>query len=217
MKRRNNKGQYTIDIHSHLMGFYLLCTTIAIGAYLQNHSKVMAYVDQMGAVDAESPHISSVYYPSTNELEAEGWTDAKVIPLEELAEKIEPTKAPKQAQKSEVEQYIIKKFGDQAEAALKIAQCESRYNPDTVGDQHIMVMDEKYGEMVGDSIGIMQVRTGGKEKNGHVWNRARANGMSADEFRATLKDYRYNIDYAKGTYDRQGWNGWYNCKVKMGV
>jgi len=55
----------------------------------------------------------------------------------------------------------------------------------------------------------MQVRTGG---NG--WNRAKANGMTADEFRAKLKDPEYNIKYAKSIFDKSGWSAWFNCMNK---
>jgi hypothetical protein len=192
MKRRNNKGQYTIDIHSHLMGFYLLCTSIAIGAYLQNHSKVMAYVDQMGAVDAESPHISSVYYPSASELQAEGWIDAKVVPLEELAEKIEPTKAPKQAQKSEVEQYIIEKFGEKAPEAFQVLECENKgLNPTAINHNRNKTTDH----------GIFQINS--------IHLKGKAKGKD-------LNNYKDNIDVAYAIYQDRGWEAW-SCAWKVGV
>ena len=77
-----------------------------------------------------------------------------------------------------------------------------------------MSIDPKYNEWVGDSIGVFQIRTGGTERDGRVWNRARANGMSTDEFRIKLKDYKYNIDYAKSIFDRQGWSPW-TCKKDL--
>ena len=112
-----------------------------------------------------------------------------------------------------IEEYIEKVFGDYSEQALKIAKCESGLNPYTIGDTNIMLYDNKYEEMVGDSIGIFQVRTGG---NG--WNRARANGLSAEEFRTKLQDYIYNIDYAKTIFDQAGnWSPWYLCSQRTGV
>lgn len=112
-----------------------------------------------------------------------------------------------------IEEYITYKFGDKAEDALKIARCESqrdgKIQPDLIGDTHLM--SENNGEMVGDSIGVFQIRTGGKG-----WNRAKANGMTADEFRTKLKDFKYNIDYAKNVYDNaKGFSPWYNCMNKV--
>jgi hypothetical protein len=111
-------------------------------------------------------------------------------------------------EKDRIIQYIQAVFGDEAYNAIKIAKCESRFNPGTVGDTHIMTYHS--GELVGDSIGIFQIRTGGSD-----FNRARANGLSADEFRTKLKDYKYNIDYAKTIYERRGWSAWYNCMNKV--
>lgn len=114
-----------------------------------------------------------------------------------------------------IEEYITYKFGKDSESALKIAKCESmrdgKIQPDLIGDTHLMSMNN--GEMVGDSIGVFQIRTGGKG-----WNRAKANGMTAEEFRTKLKDFKYNIDYAKNVYDNaKGFSPWYNCMVKEGL
>lgn len=109
------------------------------------------------------------------------------------------------------EEIVIEVFGDKSQEALKIMECESRNNPETIGDTHIMVYDKTNNEMVGDSIGLFQVRTGG---NG--WNRARANGMTADEFRTYLKNPENNIKYAKDIYDNAGsWTPWFNCMNKV--
>jgi hypothetical protein len=114
-------------------------------------------------------------------------------------------------QKQQIQMYIIEVFGDKSMEALKIAECESRFNPETVGDTHLMSINNQTGELIGDSIGIFQVRVGDT-----TWNRAAANGLTVDEFRAKLKDYRYNVDYAKTIYDRAGsWKPWYNCSVKV--
>jgi hypothetical protein len=114
-------------------------------------------------------------------------------------------------EKQKIYAYIVEVFGDKSMEALKIAECESQFDPQRVGDQHLMSFDEKWQEMKGDSIGIFQIRTGGED-----FNRARANGMSTDEFRVKLKDSRYNIDYAKTIYDRAGdWTPWYNCANKV--
>jgi hypothetical protein len=99
------------------------------------------------------------------------------------------------SQQQKIQQYIIEVFGDDAMQALKIAECESRFNPNTVGDQHLMSNNTQTGD----------------------WNRAKANGMSAEEFRAKLKNWEYNIDYAKTIFDRNGWEAWHNCAVKTNV
>lgn len=111
-----------------------------------------------------------------------------------------------------IEEYIAYKFGKDSDSALKIARCESqrdgKIQPDLIGDTHLMSMNN--GEMVGDSIGVFQIRTGGKG-----WNRAKVNGMTAEEFRTKLKDWKYNIDYAKKVFDNaNGWSPWFNCMNK---
>lgn len=119
-----------------------------------------------------------------------------------------PTPIAYVSERHDIEDYIREVFEEDGERAVKIAMCESRFNPETIGDTHIMSYNS--GESVGDSIGIFQVRTGGKG-----WNRARANGMSVDEFRNKLKDYKYNIDYAKTIFDRRGFSAWWNCMNKV--
>lgn len=114
------------------------------------------------------------------------------------------------------EDLVKQIFKENADEALKIMKCESGGNPENIGDTHIMVYDPKNDEMVGDSIGLFQVRTGGQERNGHIWNRARANGMTADEFKTYLKSPENNIRYAKDIYDNAGsWKPWFNCMRKV--
>lgn len=113
------------------------------------------------------------------------------------------------SQEQKIIMYIVEVFGKDSVQAIKIAECESRFNPHTIGDTHLMSNNAQTGELIGDSIGIFQVRTGGSD-----WNRALANGMSVEEFRAKLHDYKYNIDYAKTIFDRNGWSAWHNCAVK---
>ena len=109
---------------------------------------------------------------------------------------------------------IIKEvFGEKAEAAEKIARCESQLNPERIGDEHLTSRDGE--EIIGRSIGLFQIRTGGVEKNGKVWNRAKANGMTVKEFEKKMMNPEENIKYAKKIYDRAGFNAWYNCKNKV--
>ncbi|MBP9698121.1 MAG: hypothetical protein KBD65_02945 [Candidatus Moranbacteria bacterium] len=109
---------------------------------------------------------------------------------------------------------IKKYFGEKAEAAEKIAKCESQLVPTRIGDQHLTSKDGD--EIIGRSIGIFQIRTGGVEKNGKVWNRAKANGMTVAEFEKKMMNPEENIRYAKEIYDRSGsWSPWTNCMKKV--
>jgi hypothetical protein len=118
----------------------------------------------------------------------------------------EPTPEPVEGLDPEIRAYIIEVFGEVADEAIRVAKCESTFETWRIGDTDLMIYDSKHDEMVGDSIGFFQIRTGG---NG--WNRARANGLTAEQFRVKLKEYKYNIDYAKTIYDRTGWRQW-SCK-----
>ena len=102
-----------------------------------------------------------------------------------------------------IEGYILKVFGEDGETALKIATCESKLNPEVIGDTGLMSINTETGEYIGDSIGLFQIRTGSTN-----WNRAARNGMTADEFRTYLKDPVNNINYAKTIFDRQGFSPW---------
>lgn len=127
----------------------------------------------------------------------------------------EPTPAPEPlTEKEQVIAYIYKVFGDDGELMVKIAECESNLVPDRIGDTHIMGMLD--GEMIGDSIGLFQIRTGDAGVyDSKPWNRAEANGMTVEEFRTAMKDPYKNIDYAKQILDRQGLNAWFNCANKV--
>lgn len=124
----------------------------------------------------------------------------------------QPTQTPVKTERGEIEAYIREVFGDEAENAIKIAACESGFRPSNHGDKHLMVTNKQTGEVVGDSIGIFQIRVGGRD-----WNRAHKNGMTADQFREKLRRWRYNVDYAKTIYDSRGWSGWHNCMIKEGI
>lgn len=112
------------------------------------------------------------------------------------------------------EQIILEVFGENGEEAIKIATCESGMKPDRIGDTHIMgVLD---GQTIGDSVGLFQIRTGDSGVyDSKPWNRAKANGMTVEEFRTYLKDPENNAKYAKDIFDRQGWSAWYNCMNKV--
>lgn len=136
---------------------------------------------------------------------------AKIVPITP-----HPTQTPVRTERGEIEAYIREVFRDEAENAIKIAACESKLNPNQIGDQHLMGVLN--GETIGDSVGVFQVRTGDAGTyDKKPWNRAKANGMSVEEFRAKLRNYRYNIDYAKKMYDGKGWGQWHNCMIKEGI
>ena len=118
-----------------------------------------------------------------------------------------PIKEEPKTEKEAIIAYIHEVFGSDAKEALIVSKCESGHRADAVGDTALMVNYQ--GEIVGDSIGVFQIRTGGKD-----FNRAKANGMTADEFRAYLKDYKNNVNYAKQIFDRQGWYPW-TCKKDL--
>ena len=122
---------------------------------------------------------------------------------------IEPSPTPSPVFESEVEAYIYEVFGEDYEDARTVAHCESKLRPNVVGDTALMSINTETGELVGDSIGVFQIRTGSTN-----WNRAARNGLTAEEFRTKLKGYKYNINYAKTIFDRQGFEPW-TCKKDL--
>lgn len=123
-----------------------------------------------------------------------------------------------QTPKTDIERLVLETFGaNQYDTVMCIIKHESGARTDAIGDQHLMVYDPVYNEYVGDSIGVMQIRTGGQDKKtGKIWNRARANGMTADEFRAYLKDPVNNVfmgDKISGNGKNWGpWSTYKKCK-----
>lgn len=174
--------------------------TVALGMYFE--SKNINVMFPRADVELVSP-IALVPTVQASEL-----VEASPLPT--------PTPSPEpKTEKEEIEAYIREVFGKDGERAVQIFTCESGLNPEVVGDKHLLA--ELDGEMIGDSIGIAQIRTGNKagtyDKTN--WNRAKANGMSVEEFRTYLKDYKNNIDYAKKMFDRAGsFKPWFNCMNK---
>lgn len=115
-------------------------------------------------------------------------------------------------EKQKILMYTIQVFGDKADEAIQIMKCESGYNPMTEGDKTLMSINNQTGELIGDSIGLFQIRTGDTS-----WNRARKEGMSVEAFREEMRNPEKNIDFAKKLYDAQGWTPWFNCMNKTGV
>jgi len=136
------------------------------------------------------------------------------VPVEVEKVLLEPMLVEAETDKQQYMIWAIEIFGDKADEAIKIMACESGFNPNTVGDTYLMSHNKQTGEWIGDSIGLFQVRSGSTD-----WNRAAANNMTADEFRAWMKDPKANIEYAKTIYDRAGqsWKPWFNCMNKNGL
>lgn len=127
------------------------------------------------------------------------------------AKKEEKKQEKLQTTKTDIERLVLETFGaDNYDTAMCIVKHESGGRTDAVGDKHLMVYDPVHKEYVGDSIGIMQIRTGGYEKKtGKIWNRARSNGMTADEFREYLKDPKNNVAMGdKISGGGKNWGAW---------
>lgn len=112
--------------------------------------------------------------------------------------------APRVRDRQEIEDIVRMVFADQADNALNIMQCESRGNPEQVGDQHLAFVHE--GKTYGESYGLFQIRSGGNE-HGRVWTRA----DDPDAFKQAMFHVEQNIQKAKEIYDGQGWSAWLNC------
>jgi len=108
---------------------------------------------------------------------------------------------------SEVVRLIEETFGEKSKEALAIATCESQLQPDRVGDHHLTFWYN--GQEYGKSYGLMQVRSGGIEKNGKIWTRT----DNVAQFEKDMKDPKKNLAESKKIY-RGDWGPWYNCAIK---
>lgn len=103
------------------------------------------------------------------------------------------------------------------ENAIKVFKCESRYDPNTIGDEALAFWHN--GQLYGRSIGIAQIRTGGIEKNGRVW----VASDNVEEFEKKMKNVDENLKVARSKYDvsiranNNGWYPWMNCAVGAGL
>lgn len=111
--------------------------------------------------------------------------------LQEFKAKVSPKKAEAAVlPKGEVQELIVKYFGKDSAAALKVAKCESGLNP-------------KAANKVSSARGVFQIIKG-------TWvSNRKAMGLSTD---LDLRfDAEENIKTAKYLYDRRGWQPWV-CK-----
>jgi hypothetical protein len=183
------KGRYvSLKKKKHFV-FYLYLFSFIIGGALYVLCSSLYAVSDGGVSDPTHPE----------QVQAVNYEEPEPTP--------EPALEPIDGLDPEIQAYIYEVFGEVADEAIKIAKCESTFDHTRIGDTALMMYDSKHDEMIGDSIGLFQIRTGGRG-----WNRARANGMTADEFRTYLFDYKNNINYAKEIYDRTGWRQW-TCSI----
>jgi len=186
----------------------------------------------MGTVAPNQPPPAEERYPGGV---VESWdkpNDVSGLPIEEGKKTYEQSRmelkdvdilskdykprTPNQVPQSEIESYkqkIREVFGDEADLAIQVMLEESKGIPEDVGDKD-KTFDYK-GEKIGDSVGLFQIRTGGKN-----WpttkSRAEAEGVSLSEFRNNMLDPDQNIRYAKYLVDKEGWQLWstYNTAKK---
>lgn len=214
-RRRNSRGQFSNRMTNtdRLIVFVLWTFMIAVGLPLYYHDEAwVKYLDKtLFTAQASEPateQIVSISMEPADDTNPPGESEATPAPTATPS----PTPTAKTVTTpSQYDHLIDEIFGDKAGEAKQIMKCESGGRADNVGDTHLFVTRSN-GDRVGDSIGLFQIRTGGKE-----FNRARANGMTPDEFRAEMKNPEKNIKYAKSMYDRQGWAPWWNCKQKLGL
>lgn len=93
---------------------------------------------------------------------------------------------------------IRRVFGTDAPTMIQIAYGESYLRTKVVGDKKTSFWHKN--ELLGRSIGVLQIRTGGR-RHGIVWNRAKQNGMSVKKFEKALQNPEYNIRIAKKLFD----------------
>lgn len=90
---------------------------------------------------------------------------------------------------SSPEALIRKTFGDQADNAIRVADCESQLDPTRIGDTHMA----KY------SYGLFQIN--------RTWH---------DYSPETLLNAQRNVEIAKEIYDKGGWSRW-TCGRNLGI
>jgi hypothetical protein len=97
----------------------------------------------------------------------------------------------KQSFAQSVEDKIRAAFPEDPETAVAIAKAESRLKPEVVGDRHLAWEDGRNGM----SCGVFQIRVF-------------PNRPACEQ----LLDEDFNIEYARGLYERFGWYPWSTYK-----
>lgn len=105
---------------------------------------------------------------------------------------------------------LIKKYFGDGSPMIEIASCESQMQADKIGDKHLAFWHD--GQLYGRSIGLFQIRTGGREK-GRVWVRSE----NVKEFEEKMMIPEENVKMAKQVFDSGGYSRWYNCSKKLGI
>lgn len=197
-QRRLRNGKYRINYFDRLFPLYLMLLTAGLSWGLQTGNKLrIQQVQARGGDNASWVELANATTPTpTPQLDR-----ATIVPI------IMPTATPTPTDKEAIIAEIVRVFGEEAPNAFKIVECESMWNPKANGDKNLMAYHS--GELVGDSIGLFQIRTGGRD-----FNRAKANGMTADEFRQAMFNPIKNIRYAKTIYNQRGWSAW-SCSSKL--
>ena len=111
-------------------------------------------------------------------------------------------------------QYVREVFGDEADLAIQVMLEESKGIAEASGDTDADKVFDYKGDKIGDSVGLFQIRTGGKNWPGK--SRAEVAGIPVSEFRNNMLDPYQNIRFAKYLRDKEGWEKWstYNTAKK---
>jgi len=196
-QRRRRNGQYASKLKNLkiIAGLVLSITCMSLLDQHRQHSELMDTLYPTYMFRQPDPETSLVGQAKAKEIET-----------------------PTASASPSIEDRIRMRFQGNGDKAVAISKCESGMRDEAHGDKSLMVYDSIHDEMVGDSLGMFQIRTGGKEKNGSIWNRARANGMSADEFRTALKESNFNMEQAyRLSNGGKDWSGWRICQRKLGL
>ena len=195
-QRRLRNGKYRINYFDRLFPLYLMLLTAGLSWGLQTGNKLrIQQVQARGGDNASWVELANATTPTpTPQLDV-------IVPI------IMPTATPTPTERQRIINEVNEVFGEHAHNAIKIIECESMWNAQAVGDKNLMTYHS--GELVGDSIGLFQIRTGGRD-----FNRAKANGMTADEFRNEMFNPIKNIRYAKTIFNQRGWSAW-SCSSKL--
>ena len=101
--------------------------------------------------------------------------------------------------KERIKKEIEKLFEDHSDTAIMVFYGESNLNSKLIGDHHLSFWSN--GERLGRSVGIAQIRTGGKGIYG-IWNRARDYGLTVATFEKALQNPYFNLKVAKDVFEK---------------